>query len=349
MVRIKFAVLSVFEIFVWEFLAKFFLVKAKDCDNDIRRESRLLWVGCDFNQDKSSLLPGLKVLFPNLTIYTDGGGEYSFRRIGKDFRSINTRRLCDLVDEYDTEVIMFQSWAPFFDYKFIKNYKRSLKLIGISWDDALPELWLHHYYKSFWYVSKYFDVVLISNSNYENRYRYFVSDVRVMPMGYSPKHYAVSKCEQVYDLIFVGNNYGYRKRIVQMLLSLEKSHDLKIRLYGRGMRDGYLDSEFIGTEYNRSRIVLGCGLVGNSNRRTTYKLRDMEALASGALYIAQGHKDFILDSNSTVPTYKSIDSLKKLILYYLSNKDKRENLAKKQHMSAQDFDWTNVFKKVLFK
>lgn len=347
--RVKFWILSIFEFFLWDFIVKIFFAKAKENRINLRRDSRFLWVGCDFNQDKSSLVPGLKSQFDNFFIYTDGAGEYSFRREGLDYKNVNTERFCELVDDYEIEVAMLQSWTPYFDFKYIKSKYPHIILIGLSWDDALPELWLHHYYKSFWYVSRYFDTVLLSNSDYKRRYRYFVSDVRVIPMGYSIEHYVISERRQVYDIIFVGNNYGYRKRIVKILLSLEKEFNLTIRLYGRGMRDGYLDSDLIGIEYSKSRIVLGCGLVGNSYIRTTYKLRDMEALASSALYITKSHNDFVFDSKSTVPTYNSLSRLKKLILYYLTHVELRETLAFHQQARAKYFDWSNVFNKILFK
>jgi hypothetical protein len=317
--------------------------------NGLKSDSKILYIGADFNQDKSTILIGLNLVFKNIVLFTNKDGEYSFsRKIEKNLKNKNGDRLLELIKIHDIDFVIGQLWGSFFRERELSIAKTKCKMIGISWDDALPELWLQKRKKSFYSIAANFDQILLSNMKYKTRYESIVSKVGYLPMGYaSGIHDKITNSsinESNYDVVFIANNYGYRKSIVK---ALKQVPNLKLGLFGRDMPDGYIDSWDIPKVVSQSKIVIGCGLVGNSSSRTTMKLRDIECMVSNSCYITFPSQELSIIGGDAIVDYANVEELIKKITLFLNNNNDRLEIIKKQKETFSDYKWEEIIKSLV--
>ena len=81
------------------------------------------------------------------------------------------------------------------------------------------------------------------------------------------------------------------------------------------MPDGYIDGWDIPKIVSQSKIVIGCGLVGNSSTRTTMKLRDIECMVSDACYITFPSQELSISGGEAVVDYNSVEELEGILRY----------------------------------
>ncbi|MEQ1715634.1 MAG: glycosyltransferase [Hyphomicrobium sp.] len=104
-----------------------------------------------------------------------------------------------------------------------------------------------------------------------------------------------------YDVTFVGQHYGFRPFFIERLQSL----GINVTAFGRNWPNGPLALEEMVEMYSLSRINLGFGGIGHSNRLMCLKGRDFEVPMSGGLFLTQHNPELelVFDVGREIMTY----------------------------------------------
>jgi hypothetical protein len=114
-----------------------------------------------------------------------------------------------------------------------------------------------------------------------------------------------------YDVSFVGARFGWRPKLVEGL----RRRGINVVCFGRGWKNGTIKTEAMNEVYAKSRINLGCGGVGFSNKLLCLKGRDFEVPMSGALYLTQHNPELslVFDLGREILTYRDVDDCARVI------------------------------------
>jgi spore maturation protein CgeB len=128
------------------------------------------------------------------------------------------------------------------------------------------------------------------------------------------------------DVLFIGNRYGARTRIVDFLIE----SGIKVNCWGGGWSNGYASAEQSAAMFKRAKIILGIGTVGYCDDVFTLKLRDFDAPMSGALYVTHRNRDLLelYREGEEIVCYETDQECFEKIRYYLKHHDARERIAK---------------------
>lgn len=187
---------------------------------------------------------------------------------------------------------------------------------------------LHHQDKT----PRLTDYVYITNKTHIRLYKERgFNNFRYMPCPTDPEIFNYQRCEKIYDLVFIGNNYSPSR--LNVLKKISALFDLMV--FGEGWEGTSLNSgpqvwnhDFSRT-CNRAKIVLG--LIDE-------KIKDLEAYFSNRLtntlatrsLLIQTYTpglDGIFTNRKYLLWYMDEDELFDLIDYYLRMEDERERIA----------------------
>lgn len=315
----------------------------------IMKDFKIIWVGINENSDRSGLLQGLKETFKT-KVYRNKNNEYG---VGNnsiyDQKKIDHNSklfLNDIIEEVENkrvDAIIGQFMGININIITLKKIRdMGVKVISLSWDDKLTYLWRNDYKKSCHSISSQLDFVLCSSMDALPKYK----NALFFPLGSSKEiFYSDTESFKEIDILFVGNNYGYRKIILQYLVN----KGFKIECYGNGFDNGFIDFEKAAEKFKNSKIILGIGYVSHSKKITTLKLRDFDSMISGALYITSYNYELNHLFNNIIPTYNNLKDLNKTLNYYLKNKRERLKLAKyQQEEILNKYEWRNLFNRLKY-
>lgn len=181
------------------------------------------------------------------------------------------------------------------------------------------------------------DLTLQTTREYVARYLADRHPAVLWPFGSDPKLFKPAGPKDL-DVVFVGNNYGKRHRLVTAI----RKAGVAIECYGNGFANGHLPGERVPALFARAKIVLGTGLVGHSSRIVTLKLRDFDGPMSGALYVTTHNPDLAehYELGSEIVTYRSIRECVDKVRYYLAHDEERERIAAAGRARAvRDHTW----------
>lgn len=315
----------------------------------IKKNSNIIWVGINENSDRSGLLDGLKKTFKtkvyrnknneygvgNNSIYDNKKIDYNSRLFLNDIKKeIQNKRV---------DVIIGQFMGTNINIITLKKIRDlGVKVISLSWDDKLTYLWRNDYNKSCHSISSQLDFVLCSSIDALPKYK----NALFFPLGSSKEiFYSDTDSIKQIDILFVGNNYGYRKTILQYLIN----RGYKIECYGDGFDNGFINFEKAAEKFKNSKIILGIGYVSYSKKITTLKLRDFDSMISGALYVTSYNYELNHLFNNIIPTYNNLKDLNRILNYYLKNKSERLKLAKcQQDEILNKYEWSSLFNKLKY-
>ena len=109
---------------------------------------------------------------------------------------------------------------------------------------------------------------------------------------------------------------------------------------GGGWPNGYVNAQQNAALSKRARIVLGVGAVGHCPDVYTLKLRDFDALMTGALYVTHRNPDLcrIFVEGEELDCYETPKEAAEKIRYYLDHAKERERIgqAGQQKVIARD-------------
>jgi spore maturation protein CgeB len=297
---------------------------------------RVFWIGANKDQDESGFLQALHRI-GKITTFVNIEGEYGIW-YGKnntsisDIRATNDKALLDQIrcahSEGGIDLLLGQMWAGLISKEALsKVQSMGIPVVNIAMDDRLPVHWSTYNGIRLGSIglSPGTDMVLTTCSETCLWYGIEHCPALFWPLASDPTLFAPSK-EQIRDIdvLFIGNCYGIRGEIVSYL----QQNGINVECYGRGWANGYVDAAQNTELSKRARIILGIGTVGHCKDVYTLKLRDFDALMTGALYITHRNPDLcqIFQEGNEIECYESPQELAKKIKYYLDNPLERERI-----------------------
>ena len=330
---------------------------------NLDRSLNIFWIGGSYDQDYSGTIQALSAKYQ---VYT-----YNFRNhvygpihsgielgAGLDDESILKLNEVEVLNQIDhlsqdniqIDIVMGQLWGNIYSSSLFKQLKtRNCIVINISMDDRLPNLWISsNKFQRHGAVGlgPNVDMTLTTSPNCCEWYWQEGMNSLYFPLASSPEFFSKPRTQspslRPIDVLFIGNNYGIRSSIVKYLVQ----SGIDIHCYGKGWPNGFATAEQSAELYQSAKIVLGIGYVGLSNKITTLKLRDFDAVMSGALYITVYNYDLskIFAEGSEIEFYRNYAELLSKINFYLSHPEKLLYVTKLGQRKAFDqHSWSYRF------
>ena len=257
----------------------------------------IFWVGASKSQDYSGFIQALE-RFGKLNIFFNSYGRYgSIPPKNNDLSNIklnDDKLLNDVLKIHNIQKIDFligQMWANCFSEYGLNRIKRlGIPIINISMDDKLPGNWeLIKKNSGSSGLGSGLDFVL--TTSLESRLWYLCEGIHAVywPLASDKIKFSSSNTTKDIDVLFIGNNYGIRKKLIKYL----EERSINVTCFGKGWKNGYISSDEIFNYSKRAKIILGIGTIGYSTDIFTLKLRDFDSLMSGALYITHRNPDLL--------------------------------------------------------
>lgn len=144
------------------------------------------------------------------------------------------------------------------------------------------------------------------------------------PEGADPVFHHPTGDHRDLDAVFVGANYGVRGRLVRFL----RSAGLRVSSFGRGWPAGFLSFEETVRTFNRAKVVLGVGNVGEMGGVFHMKGRDFEVPMCGAVYLTSFNPDLAdsFEVGREILCYSSLQNCAEVLRWILSHPDKQEEI-----------------------
>lgn len=321
----------------------------------------IFWVGASEAQDNSGFIQALGRIGKVTKFFNHDGGYGPFRAINNldwiKVREINDEdliRQVTIAHEQDSiDFLIGQMWAHLLSERaLLKVRSLGIPIINISMDDRLPNLWQNRngYRVGAVGLSSGVDLTLTTSPEVCKWYAAENMPALFWPLASDDKLFL---CEDYQnkdiDILFIGNRYGIRGSIVEYLLK----QNISVDCYGNGWPNGYVNAEQNISLSKRAKIILGVGSIGHCDDIFTLKLRDFDALMTGALYITHRNPDLklLFQEGKHLECYSSMEELALKLKYFLANPNKcieigtRGNaLAKKEH--TWDFRLSSTFLKI---
>ena len=308
------------------------------------------WVGASQTQDQSGLLQALNRL-GNVTTFHNSYGEYGpHYEIPQlnwlKVREINDSSLLQQVEQAHSirkiDCLIGQMWSHVFsEGALIKVRSLGIPVINIAMDDRLPGLWMSKKGHRLGAVGLASGVDITLTTAPEARRWYAIEGMPAIfwPLA-SDEHLFAAKRDSVkdIDILFIGNRYGIRGKIVEFL----KRKGIAVTCFGNGWMNGYADAEKNINLSKRAKIILGVGTIGHCSDVYTLKLRDFDALMTGALYITHRNPDLLnlFTEGEHLECYENPEELSVKLQYYLSDFRRAAQIGKKgQDLAKTKHSW----------
>lgn len=162
------------------------------------------------------------------------------------------------------------------------------------------------------------------------------------PQGAHPDFHKPYPVPFDFDASFVGARYGWRGPFIDNLQRLLAPGGIHIACFGKGWPGGFLSDEELTKLYSRSRINLGFGGVGYSQKVVCLKGRDFEVPMSGGLYLTQNNPELplIYEVDNEILTYNNLEDCAQIIRETLADPARAEAIRKAGHARAvRDHSW----------
>ena len=326
---------------------------------------RIFWVGTSQSQDESGFLQALHRI-ADVTVFRNIDGKYGiwsgsavdgkFSTLS-EIRQANDSAILMQVDRAlavgELDLFLGQMWAGrVSEEALIKVQAKGIPVINISMDDRLPVHWSTQDGLRLGSVGlvKGMSMVLTTCSDTCLWYEVEGCPSLFWPLASDPRLFALKNGEERdIDVLFIGDRYGVRGEIVEYL----ERRGIKVDCYGNGWPNGYVNADQNIALSSRARIILGIGTVGHCSDVFTIKLRDFDALMTGALYVTHRNPDLckIFKEGEEIECYESPQEAANKISYYLEHQAEREQIGRNgQKKAVSDHNWderlTSTFRKI---
>jgi hypothetical protein len=294
---------------------------------------RVLFVGTDYEQDRSGTLQALRSAC-DLHLFEHAPGQYGQRwpvRVAEfdEVRRHNARVLRETVARLGSvDAIVGQMWGLSMHWEVLAEMRdRGIAVVNISMDDrhafagtCLPD----GTDGGTRGIAPYLSLALTDAAECVSWYEALGTRSLFFPEASDPNLFAPAADAKRYDVAFVGASYGIRGRLVDAL----QRAGVAVQAYGNGWPNGRIATEEVPALFARSRIVLGCGTVGHCDDFVALKLRDFDGPMSGSLYVTNDNPDFdpLFDGNE-IATFTDIAGAVDRVRYFLAHEDERERIA----------------------
>ena len=286
---------------------------------EISRRPRVLWVGTDYEQDRSGLIQGL-LKVAEVTVFENSQGSYgqlwpsTLLEIER-YRRLNGERLKDYLNqstlEPPYEMIIGQMWGLSMDWQALSiAQERGVRVVNISMDDrhAFPGRKLADgTHGGTLGLVPYLSLACTDAPECVKWYEKEGCRAIFFPEASDPDIFRPSKEPKIHEVSFVGAKYGIREKVVSVL----KSKGIRVEAYGRGWPNGRIPTDLVPELFARSQIVLGCGTVCTCSDFYALKLRDFDVPMSGSLYLTHDNPDLrtLFDVGRDMLTFKTVADL----------------------------------------
>ena len=311
---------------------------------------RIFWAGANRDQDESGFLQALRRLGNVIELHNCKGdyGQWYWDDRGRvqvydpSIVSLNDQSLLSQIDaarqDGPIDLLIGQMWANYISKEALARVRSyGIPVINISMDDRLPDNWSIQRGTRLGAVglASVTDLVLTTSSETCAWYEVEGCSAIFWPLASDPDVFKPNNanCERDIDVLFIGNKYGIRERIVADL----SNHNIHVECYGAGWQNGPSTAEQSAALFKRAKIILGVGTVGYCDDVFTLKLRDFDAPMSGALYLTHRCPDLanIFHEGKEIECYSHSDEAAHKIQHYLSHPMELAQIASAGHQKAQ--------------
>ena len=327
-----------------------------------KRAGRLniFFVGASQSQDESGFIQALKSI-GDVSIFSNELGGYGLLTEesglnSRELRVKNSENLeCQFKNAHKINRIDFligQMWAHYYSIETLRVIReKGVPIINISMDDRLPIHWSTQNSQRMGSVGLRDGVDMVLTTASETCEWYETEKIPSMfwPLASAPQLFSTEKGQtKDIDVLFIGNRYGIRGKIVDYLIK----NNISVNCYGNGWANGYVNAEKNINLSKRAKIILGVGTVGYASDVYTLKLRDFDALMTGALYITHRNADLVklFTEGHHIEYYSEKKELLRKIKYYLSNQDERIKIGKQgKDLASKTHNWDHRLRETFVK
>lgn len=176
-------------------------------------------------------------------------------------------------------------------------------------------------------IARYFNYVITTDPEGISKYQN-IGYKNVIQSMWACNHFLFKPIplEKDLDVIFVGQVYGRRERIIA---ALKKKH-LNLTVFGHGSKGGRLTFRELVCYLNRAKICINFSEASEGNQ-LQFKARIFEAIGCGTLMLTEylpGIEKYYMPGEE-IDTWRSEKELIDKIDYYLTHDDKRKNIETK--------------------
>lgn len=334
-----------------QFKEKHFELNPNFKPKDIGR-LKVFWIGTSLNQDNSGFLQSLKEIAEVTVFYNHEGSYGLWNKNGSaliydkevvEMNDISLKlQIESTLNSCGIDIVLGQMWAGRLSKNILKWVRsKGIPVINVSMDDRLPEHW--GYAKDVRLgsvgLAENLDLVLTTSSETCIWYSTEGCPAIYWPLASDPKLFCKkNSIERDIDVLFIGNRYGIRSKIVKKLIS----SGINVTTYGQGWPNGSANFEESISLSNRAKIILGIGTVGHCSNLFTMKLRDFDAPMSGALYITHRNADLtsLFIEGEEIEFYLTVEELIYKIKFYLNNQELLKSIALNgQKKAIENYTW----------
>ena len=327
---------------------------ASQQSSEVRRP-RVLFVGTDYEQDRSGLLQALERA-ADVHRFEQAPGVYGQRwpRNSKEtdeVRSHNARVLLETLERVGpVDLVIGQMWGLSMHWRALASVReRGMGVINIAMDDR-------HAWRGMRLDdgtcggtrsrAPYLTLACTAAAECVGWYEAEGTRAIFLPEGSDGGLFAPDAGAKTHDVAFVGARYGVRDVIIA---ALERA-GLGVETYGTGWPNGRIATEDVPALFARSRIVLGSGLIGACDDFVALKLRDFDATMSGSLYVTHANPDLyaLFAVGKELVTFRRTSELVDLVRHYVDAADERESIARAgRERSLREHTWDHRVRAML--
>lgn len=316
---------------------------------------RIFWIGANYAQDSSGIIQGLQN-FGEVILFEGRSGKYEqILPKGADIeiaRNENSRQLIAQIDKAlkkgPIHVVIGQMWPHIMNpeaLRIIRN--KGLVVVNIAMDDR-------HVFKGkkvngVWSGTSglipSIDLACTAAKECCLWYQAEGCPSIYLPEASDPEFFKPLPGSKLYDVCFVGANYGIRTEIVR---AIEKQ-GIKVTCYGRGWPNGFIETKKIPELFTQSRIVLGVGTIGHCTDFYSLKMRDFDGPMSGSLYLTHHNPDLeeLFAIGKEIETYTTPEECARKVRYYIDHPDEADAIGMSgRARAAKEHTWEKRFEKV---
>lgn len=307
----------------------------------------IFWVGAHEAQDKSGFLQALRK-FGCVECFKNSNSEYGplYKAQGLkwlDVRKINDHTLLEQVKKSHKNkkinLLFGQMWSHVFSKEaLLKIRELSIPVVNIAMDDKLPELWGYKDNQRLGSVGLGNGVDMTLTTTIQACQWYSIENMPSLfwPLASDFKLFGKSSnITRDIDILFIGNRYGIRGKIIDYLFQ----NGVNVTCYGNGWPNGPVNADQNVALSKKAKIILGVGTIGYCSDVYTLKLRDFDALMTGALYITHRNPDLLqlFCEGYHLECYENENELLEKIKYYLNQPYKRAIIGKQGKKKAKKY------------